>query len=319
MKHSIPRAAALTLAAALLLILCACTAAQSESHTDAPYCTFTDALGTTVTLAHKPQRVAVLFSSFADLWRTAGGEIAITVGESVERGFADASVILVDDGAGKAINTELLLAAQPDFVLCSADIEAQVNAAQMLRRAGISAACMRVETFDDYLAALRTCTDITGDKEAYRVYGEAVKARIDELLASLDSVQSEKRILFIRAGSGAGATKAKTANEHFAAAMLRELGTYNIAENAPILLDGLSIEEILREDPDYIFISPMGNEAAARAHMDAVLAQSAWQSLTAVKNGCYVYLPKDLFQFKPNARWAEAYEYLIETLYEKEN
>ena len=319
MKHSIPRAAALTLAAALLLILCACTAAQSESHTDAPYCTFTDALGTTVTLAHKPQRVAVLFSSFAGLWRTAGGEVAITVGESVERGFADASAILVDDGAGKSVNTELLLAAKPDLVLCSADIEAQVKAAALVRRAGISAACLRVETFDDYLAALRICTNITGDDDAYREHGEAVKARIDELFASLDTARPQKRILFIRAGSGAGATKAKTANEHFAAAMLRELGTYNIAENAPVLLDGLSIEEILREDPDYIFISPMGSEQAARAYMDAVLSQDAWQSLTAVRNGCYVYLPKELFQFKPNERWAEAYEYLIETLYEKEN
>ncbi|MBQ2830852.1 MAG: ABC transporter substrate-binding protein [Oscillospiraceae bacterium] len=318
MKYTSHRAAALTLAAALLLTLCACSAVQSDPHTDAPYYTFTDALGQTVTLTHKPQRVAVLFSSFADLWQTAGGEVAITVGESVERGFADASAILVDDGAGKTINSELLLAAQPDFILCSADIEAQVNTAALMQKAGISSACLRVETFDDYLAALRICTGITGDTDAYRKHGEAVKSRIDALFAALDEDQPEKRILFIRAGSGAGATKAKTAAEHFAAAMLRELGTYNIAENAPILLDGLSIEEILREDPDYIFISPMGSEEAARAHMDTVLAQSTWQSLTAVQNGCYVYLPKDLFQFKPNARWAEAYEYLIETLYEKE-
>lgn len=318
MKHTLTRAAALTLAAALLLSLCACSDTKPQNSEKAPYYTFTDALGTTVTLTHKPQRVAVLFSSFADLWQTAGGKIAVTVGESVERGFADASSVLVDDGAGKNINTELLLAAQPDFVICSADIEAQVNTAALMQKAGISAACLRVETFDDYLAALRICTDITGDADAYRKHGEAVKARIDALFAALDKKQTEKRILFIRAGSGASATKAKTADEHFAAAMLRELGTYNIAENAPVLLDGLSIEEVLREDPDFIFISPMGSEKAARAHMDAVFAQSAWQSLTAVQNGCYVYLPKDLFQFKPNARWAEAYEYLIKTLYEKE-
>ena len=45
---------------------------------------------------------------------------------------------------------------------------------------------------------------------------------------------------------------------------VKELGTYNIAENAPVLLDGLSQEEILMENPDYIFISTMGKEEAAR-------------------------------------------------------
>ena len=50
--------------------------------------------------------------------------------------------------------------------------------------------------------------------------------------------------------------------------------------------------------------------------MDAVLEQPAWQSLTAVKNGDYAYLPKDLFQFKPNARWDEAYRYLIGIVYD---
>ena len=57
----------------------------------------------------------------------------------------------------------------------------------------------------------------------------------------------QKRILFIRAGSKYSATKAKTAENNFVCVMLKELGTYNIAENAPVLLDGLSQEEILME------------------------------------------------------------------------
>ena len=68
-------------------------------------------------------------------------------------------------------------------------------------------------------------------------------------------------------------------------------------------------------DPDFIFISTMGKESAAKAHMETVLAEPAWQSLSAVKNGRVIYLPKELFQFKPNARWGDAYAYLIEVLY----
>ena len=142
-----------------------------------------------------------------------------------------------------------------------------------------------------------------------------VKERSDRILNQTAKQEEKRKILFIRSGSGESSAKAKTAELHFAAAMLEELGTCNIADNAPVLLDGLSLEEILKEDPDYIFISTMGKEEAARAYMDSVLADSAWQALSAVQEGRVNYLPKDLFQFKPNARWDEAYEYLAEILY----
>ena len=48
---------------------------------------FTDSLGETVELSKRPENVAVLFSSFAEMWTLAGGEVAGTGGESIERGF----------------------------------------------------------------------------------------------------------------------------------------------------------------------------------------------------------------------------------------
>ena len=120
--------------------------------------------------------------------------------------------------------------------------------------------------------------------------------------------------MFIRAGSKYSATKAKTAEDNFVCVMLKELGTYNIAENAPILLDGLSLEEIIEKDPYFIFISTMGDEEAAKSYMNGVLSESTWRELSAVREGRYTYLEKDLFQYKPNSRWAEAYRKLFEML-----
>lgn len=262
------------------------------------------------------QRVAVLFSSFADVFQLAGGEIAITVGESVERGICDPSVLLVDEGAGKTIDTERLLAFRPDLVIGSADIAAHAEAAEILQNAGIPCKLFRVENFEDYLALLKYCTEITGNREAYQKYGTDLQAEIQKILQETKG-KEQKKILFIRSGSGASSAKAKTTEQHFAAKMLEELGAYNIADNAPILLDGLSVEEILLQDPDRIFISTMGDETAAKAYMDSLLSQPAWSALTAVKNRQYTYLSKDLFQYKPNARWAEAYRTLAELLYEE--
>ncbi len=298
-----------------VLLTAAGCAGSGEAVLGETFLSFTDDAGAEVTLPARPERVAVLFSSFAEIWMLAGGETAVTVGESVERGFAPETAVLVDGGAGKTVNVELLLAAEPDFVICSLDVPAQAETAELLRAAGIPAACFRVETFRDYLRVLKICTDITGNAAAYEEHGLAVEKKIESLLAETAAKTGEKEILFIRAGSTASATKAKTAEQHFAAAMLAELGAYNVADNAPVLLDGLSVEEILRADPELIFVSTMGKEAAAKAYMGALLEEPAWQSLSAVRSGRVIYLPKELFQFKPNARWGEAYEYLIGVLY----
>lgn len=299
-----------------IILLCSVSCSMGEAADQAVWYSFTDDTGEKVVLSRKPEKVAVLFSSFADIWQCAGGKTDITVGETVERGFADESALLVDAGAGKTVNTELLIEAQPDFVICSADIEGQAKVAKLLKSSGIPTARFRVESFEDYLRVLKICTDITQNKQAYKENGLQVQERINAMLTQISGEPSRKTILFIRAGSGASATKAKTAEQSFVCAMLKELGTYNIAENAPVLLDGLSLEEILTADPDFIFISTMGKESAAKEYMDSLLTEPAWQALTAVKNNNYAYLPKELFQFKPNSRWDEAYAYLIDLIYE---
>ncbi len=296
-----------------LFLLSACSAAVNSAEKSI---SFTDDINNTVSLDKKPKKVAVLFSSYAEIWNLAGGTVSVTVGESVERGFAPAGTPLVDDGAGKTIDMELLLAAQPDFVIGSADIDAQVEACGLLRQAGIPAALFRVDTFSDYLSMLRICTQITGDAQAYESCGTAVKTRIDEILAAVRAQESQpKDILFIRAGSQYSATKAKRAPDNFVCIMLDELGAHNIADEAQVLLDGLSLEEILLQDPDHIFLTTMGSEQAAVGYINELFAQDGWKELTAVKRGNYTFLQKDLFHFKPNARWAEAYELLAKLLY----
>lgn len=199
--------------------------------------------------------------------------------------------------------------------ICSGDVQAQVETAQVLREAGIPCAEFRVESFPDYLEMLKICTQITEHPEYYKEYGEKVSSRIQELKQKLPAGNDTLQVLFIRSGNSASSAKAKTAEEHFGAAMAQELGAHNIADDVPVLLEGLSVEEILQKDPDVILITTMGKEAAAKEYMDSVLATDVWRSLTALKEGRCYYLPKDLFQFKPNARWDQAYLYLAKLLF----
>ena len=317
------RRISLALGAAVLMLaalLSGCTKHGDDQlvppNPPAAYASFTDSAGETIVFQEKPERVAVLFSSFAELWQLAGGTVAVTVGESVERGFVPEGTPLVDDGAGKKIDLERLLIEEPDFVICSGDIAAQAETAKTLMELDIPAAHFVVESFSDFLDVLQICTAITGDEAAFERYGTQQEEAIERTLAenSFEGVD----ILFVRAGSSARSVKAKTSEDHFAAEMLKELGTHNIADDSlledAVVSDTLSIEYILQEDPDYIFFTAMGDEEASRSFVKEMLQEDTWKSLTAVKAGHYAFLEKELFHFKPNGRWAEAYKTLADLL-----
>lgn len=296
----------------IILFLGAIEAVKPQQKNETAF-SFADSTGAVVSLSKKPERVAVLFSSLAEIWKESGGTIAVTVGESVERGFCEDNVLLVDDGAGKTINTELLVAAEPDFVIVSADLPSQRETAELLRRAGISVAEIKVESFEDYSKVLSAFSKINGTSETAKEKLALMKEEIESIKKEALS-RDGKKILFIRSGSSYSSAKAKKAEDHFAAKMLEELGCFNIADEAEILVDGLSTEEILKQNPEHIFISLMGDEETSKAYMEGVLKSEAWQSLKAVKAGNVHFLPKALFQYKPCGKWTEAYDYLNKIL-----
>ena len=102
-----------------------------------------------------------------------------------------------------------------------------------------------------------------------------------------------------------------------AGAMLKDLGAVNIADGRSSLLEDLSLEKIVAEDPELILVVPMGKVSLARQWLQQEFqANAAWSSLTAVQNKHLYLLPKELFHYKPNARWGESYAYLAGLLQE---
>ena len=58
------------------------------------------------------------------------------------------------------------------------------------------------------------------------------------------------------------------------------------------------------------------DEEAALGYLEEHFESNpAWAGLSAVQNGRYEVLPKELFHYKPNARWGESYAYLAKILY----
>ena len=297
----------------VLLIFISGAVETNKPESSGEYFTFTDSEGEIVELSHKPQKTAVLFSSLAECWIEAGGEVYVTVGESVERGLVKEETELVDKGAGKTVDTEKLISLEPDFVICSADIASHRDVAPALKKAKIPVAMLRMDTFEDYLTILRTLTKITGKTENYEQFGENAKSEIEKIISN-GKRENNPKILFVRSGSSYSSAKAKKADDNFAAKILEDLGCVNIADKAETLLDNLSAEVILKENPQYIFVSVMGDYDNSKAYMQELLAKKEYASLDAVKNGRVYFLPKELFQYKPCGRWAESYRYISSIL-----
>lgn len=297
----------------VLLIFISGAVETNKPESSGEYFTFTDSEGEIVELSHKPQKTAVLFSSLAECWIEAGGEVYVTVGESVERGLVKEETELVDKGAGKTADTEKLISLEPDFVICSADIASHRDVASALKKAKIPVAMLRMDTFEDYLTILRTLTKITGKTENYEQFGENAKSEIEQIISG-GKRENNPKILFVRSGSSYSSAKAKKADDNFAAKILEDLGCVNIADKAETLLDNLSAEVILKENPQYIFVSVMGDYDNSKAYMQELLAKKEYASLDAVKNGRVYFLPKELFQYKPCGRWAESYRYISSIL-----
>ena len=297
----------------VLLIFISGAVETNKPESSGEYFTFTDSEGEIVELSHKPQKTAVLFSSLAECWIEAGGEVYVTVGESVERGLVKEETELVDKGAGKTVDTEKLISLEPDFVICSADIASHRDVASALKKAKIPVAMLRMDTFEDYLTILRTLTKITGKTENYEQFGENAKSEIEQIISG-GKRENNPKILFVRSGSSYSSAKAKKADDNFAAKILEDFECINIADKAEVLLDNLSAEVILKENPQYIFVSVMGDYDNSKAYMQELLAKKEYASLDAVKNGRVYFLPKELFQYKPCGRWAESYRYISSIL-----
>ena len=286
------------------VLLAGCASAPVESGAG-----FADDLGRTVA-SEEPRRVACLTASFADIWCAAGGTDTLAATTNATWTYFDLGLgeDVVNLGGSKTLDLEALIACDPDLILASCGTDRNVELEDTLEKMGMETAYFSVNSFEDYLRMLKICTDLTGRADLYERNGTAVAERVEEALARADG--SRPSVLVIRATGSS--CKVKGSEGSVLGEMLAALDCRNIADGGA--LEQLSMEAILAEDPDYIFVV-MQNADAQPILEETLLRDPAWQSLTAVEAGRYFVMDPGLYNLKPNARWGEAYEILAEILY----
>lgn len=101
--------------------------------------------------------------------------------------------------------------------------------------------------------------------------------------------------------------------DYFATEIADAMHMQNIADDSSHLSE-INVEEVVKKNPDYIFVIYQGEAKQAKAAYAKVAKEPGWSDLSAVKNKKVKVLPKNYFQFKPNAQWDKAYAYLYDYL-----
>ncbi|MCT4597278.1 MAG: ABC transporter substrate-binding protein [Vallitalea sp.] len=277
--------------------------------------TYVNPLDEEVTITKNPKKVIVLMNSILDIWYLAGGEAIARVSGTTN--VPEAAIDIAQVGKVNGPSIEKILELQPDLVILSSTRSQHVEMKEILADNDIELAYVDIsnDPYKRFNDTLKLFTMITDRDDIYNTRINEIQTKVDEICSK---VQEEKQpsvvILF-------GSTKYVKAELPcgLVGNMVELFGAKNIIQGSPIegssKID-FSLETIIKEDPDVVLIVTMGDIDKVKERLNSdIESNEAWATLSAVKNKRVFYLPNELFHYKPNARYPEAFQYLGELLY----
>ncbi len=276
---------------------------------------FIDGRGQELVLKKNPERVVVIYNSFLDIWMKNGGQIVGTIEPSVGQdpieGIENAELV----GALGSISAEKIISLDPDLVILISTQNSQMELVPVFEENEIPFVAMEYYLKDDYYKLARLFSALNDREDLFEENVINVKNEIESIIDKSPKDKEYKTLIMMASAKSVTAR----GSDSTVGEMLKDLHTINIADysNDALSTSNFSIEKIIEEDPDFIFVQTTGNDmdkVMERIKSD-VESNPAWSSLSAVKNQRYIILPKDLYMFKPNHRYGEAYEGLAKILY----
>ncbi|HZK25356.1 MAG TPA: ABC transporter substrate-binding protein [Oscillospiraceae bacterium] len=321
MKRKIKFCVYFSLCVVLIMLLFGCEGTANNDYQtpeliraeDERSITIMDPLGNEVVITKEPKKVVVLMNSLLDLWYLAGGTAVGRV-SGTENVPPEAESIEILGSVGSP-NLEKIIAMQPDLIIMTSTMAAHREIKDVFAQNKIETLYCEFYDYQDFFENLDVFTRITGRRD---IFETDISQLDDEVKEIVDKTVDERKpkVLILFASSKSVTCELPTAQT---GNMVDILGGENIVTDT--LAEGdvrvnFSLEKIVESDPDVILITTMGDleECKARIKED-VSSNQAWAGIRAVKEGNIHYLPKDLFMYKPNVRYPEAFAYLANILY----
>lgn len=300
---------ALLIAATLALTACGLPVADEERGS---YASITDDNGRTVLFDKKPERIVVTSASFLEPLYAVGGSV-VGRPESKTKVPPEAKDV-PRIGRVYQIDAEKIIALKPDLVILNKGMNEKLI--DTLNANYIKTLVLDMKSYEDVKREIGIFAALTGEKEKGEALVQKMDADIDAVRTSIP--QEKKRVAIIHS-TGQGLSVQLDGS--IAGSIAVMLGWENTAAGMPALDKNpdaapYSMETLVAQNPDIIFVTSMGEEAEIRASMEAMFAESpAWQSVGAIRDGRVYYLPQEMFLFSPGIEYPKAVQYMARLVY----
>lgn len=285
--------------------------------------TFKNHEGKEVTIKKGKKRVISLYNTNTILWHSAGGKL---VGRISTKGgdkimpkdlLEDKNVKIVGkSSSAKNLSVEKILGEKPDLILVGHGMS-QRELQKPFSQAGVDSVVIAYESFDDYLKWFKVFSLLNNKPELYESVAKKTLKEVEEVISKVDHSKKPKVLALF----GSSRMRVNTSNSNLGI-IIKQLGGVNVVDNNKpkdeTLRIEMNLESIVKADPDIIVVQTGSSvETAKKSVEKAYGSQESWKNLKAVKNNKLFYLPPELFLFRANERYGEAYKMMFEILYKK--
>jgi iron complex transport system substrate-binding protein len=267
----------------VLVLLTACQGGRKDVPAGSGAIALTDDAGHSVELTGPAQRVVSLVPSVTETIIALGAGTRIVGRTEYDHDTTLAAVPLI--GRGLSPSIEAIIALRPDLVVVWAS-DKRGDLRGQLEKAGVPVLAFEVQDTVDAYRVLRVMGIALGRQPA----ADSLQTALRDSLAATKSRaagRSRRRVFYVvyndppmTAGPGT-----------FIDQLLDIAGAENIFSDATSNWPTVSLEEVVKRDPD-IVVLPVGEMSAQVG--ERLKATAGWRDLRAVKNGCVALVDADL-------------------------
>ncbi len=268
--------------------------------------------GLEVTLPKHPKRVVIGYGSLVPVWYCAGGTAIAIPDIHSKTALPPEARSLPSVGFFSSLNIEKILELKPELVVLMGKIGSHVRLRELLATMKIPAFTVKYDNYRDFEALLDLFCRLNNTDPERCEAARTVTEGVNRIIARIRGLPSPR---FCTVFAQAAGFRAETdlANT---SCMLSMLGGKNTVPPSGGLRTGFSIEQLLLDNPDVIFVVMMGNtQTLEEKFRKEIMSQPAWKKLRADQTGRVHFLPSNLYLYLAGPRFPEAFLHLAQLLY----
>ena len=243
-----------------------------------------DSLGRTLVLEKPAARVVSLAPHLTEVVFAAGAGEQL-IGAVSYSDYPEAAKDIPRVGSYNNVNYEILVALNPDLVVAWRSGNGD-EVIQRLESLGLTVYVDESKTLEDVARSLRAVGTLTGHDDTAEAEARSFLQKLSHLRETY-STQREVSVYY-----QIWDEPLLTLNgDHLISDVVRLCGGRNVFADSPVLVSRISVESVIRMDPQVIIASGMD-----KARPEWLDDWREWTSMTAVKNDQLYFVPPDLLQ-----------------------